>query len=262
MTSYGTRLQKDLSASSEYQHLLGIPKALLPLDDDALISHWVKLFKQHNISTESVHVVTNATCYQDFLLWAQEQGIPEKNVVNDGTESNAARLGAVPDILFAIEQLQLETSDLLVVGGDTLFLQDFQLDTFLTTYNKLNQREEVCLVTTYDVQDVSKVGIVETQQQGFITRLLEKPNREETQSRSACPCFYLFHPGAIPFLREFVDGCRERNAPKEAYDATGTCLAYLCSRFKIGTFPISGRIDVGDLKSYIEANQYFKNKNG
>ncbi|CAO3631606.1 unnamed protein product [Cunninghamella echinulata] len=38
---YGTRLQRNLKQSADYRHLLGIPKALLPLgDQNALITHW------------------------------------------------------------------------------------------------------------------------------------------------------------------------------------------------------------------------------
>lgn len=237
--------------------MLGIPKALLPLGQrDALITHWIDLFASHGISPQhDIYVVTNAQCHQRFCEWASAHSIPLEHIISDGTESNETRLGAVPDILFGIEHFQLDKEDVLVVGGDTLFLHDFDLDRFLQAFETNS-----CLVTTYQVSDdeVHKVGIVEKNAQGIITSFLEKPEATATQARSACPCFYLFHHKSIPIIKEFIQKCQEANAPKEAYDATGKCLAYLYPRFPIATYPLSGRIDVGDLDSYIDANAYFK----
>ncbi|KAI8379838.1 mannose-1-phosphate guanyltransferase beta-like protein [Choanephora cucurbitarum] len=256
---YGTRLQRDLASSTEYQHLLGVPKALLPLGGrDALITHWIELFEKHGISAKNdIYIVTNDQCYQAFQTWATAHEIPQDHIVSDGTSSNENRLGAVPDILFGIQQFGLDQQDhVLVVGGDTLFLHDFDLLAFLRTFE---QQERGCLVTTYQVKDseVHKFGIVETDRDGLITSFLEKPEPTATQARSACPCFYLFHKEAIPLIEAFIKECKQVNAPKEAYDATGKCLAYLYPRFPIATFPISGRIDVGGLESYLDAHAYF-----
>jgi dTDP-glucose pyrophosphorylase len=258
---YGTRLQRDLKASSKYNHLLGVPKALLPLSNkDALITHWVELFESHDISAQNdIYVVTNGQCYDAFKQWASAHAIPLDHIVSDETTTNETRLGAVPDIMFGIKEFGLLQQDILVVGGDTLFLNDFNLAQFLKVFN---ENPSSCLVTTYQVtdQDVHKFGIVETDQQGVITSFLEKPEPTATKARSACPCFYLFRKEALPLIDNFITACTESNAPKEAYDATGKCLAYLYSRYTICTFPISGRIDVGGLDSYIDANKYFEQK--
>ncbi|KAI8079111.1 mannose-1-phosphate guanyltransferase beta-like protein [Gilbertella persicaria] len=256
---YGTRLQRDLSSSEEYKHLLGVPKALLPLGNrDALITHWIELFEKHGISAQdSIYIVTNGQCYDAFKTWALAHHVPLDHIVSDGTETNETRLGAVPDILFGIHHFGLQNDHVLVVGGDTLFLHDFDLRQFLHAFEA---REASCLVTTYQVtdEDVHKFGIVETDAQGDIISFLEKPAPTVTSVRSACPCFYLFHKQAIPLIEAFIEECKATNAPKEAYDATGKCLAYLYPRFRVSTFPISGRIDVGGLQSYIDANAYFQ----
>ncbi|KAI7908268.1 mannose-1-phosphate guanyltransferase beta-like protein [Cokeromyces recurvatus] len=258
---YGTRLQRDLKSSEEYKHLLGVPKALLPLGGrDALITHWIELFKAHGFNIQNdIYIVTNGQCYESFKTWAVNHNIPLDHIANDGTLANEDRLGAVPDIMFGINMFGINQEDVLVVGGDTLFLHDFNLRQFLSTFETHNEH---CLVTIYQVNDeqVHKFGIVETNSEGMITSFLEKPEPTATKARSACPCFYLFHKKAIPLIQEFITICKESNAPKEAYDATGKCLAYLYPRFPISTFPISGRIDVGGLDSYIEADKYFNRK--
>jgi dTDP-glucose pyrophosphorylase len=237
----------------------------LPLGNrDALITHWVELFEKYGITAKNdIYIVTNGQCYDSFRNWAGKHDIPLSHIVSDGTETNETRLGAVPDILFGINHFGLTQSDVLVVGGDTLFLHDFKLDEFLDKFNQLNNKSnQSCLVTTYSVSDenVHKFGIVETNSEGLITSFLEKPDLSSTNARSACPCFYLFQHNSIPLIEEFIADCKKSNAPKEAYDATGKCLAYLYPRFKLSTFPISGRIDVGGLQSYVEANEYFAEK--
>ncbi|KAI9496164.1 nucleotide-diphospho-sugar transferase [Zychaea mexicana] len=247
---YGTRLQRDLHASPDYKHLLGVPKALLPLGGrDALITHWLELFRSHNIN--DVYVVTNAATYEAFAAWAERNNVPSQNIVSDGTLTNETRLGAVPDIAFGIHHFGLENEDVLVIGGDTLFLNDFKLKDLLE-----NVSSGSCLVTTYRVPDnqVHKFGIVETDADGVMKSFLEKPYPPDTESRLACPCFYLFDRQALPLLDAFVDEMKDQ--PKETFDATGKFLAYLYPRFKVVTYPISGRIDVGGLESYIEANEY------
>ncbi|CAO3631610.1 unnamed protein product [Cunninghamella echinulata] len=184
------------------------------------------------------------------------------HIVSDGTTTNENRLGAVPDIQFGIKHFGLEKNKVLVVGGDTLFLHDFDLKDFLNKNNK--QRGEMddnySLVTTYTVEDdqVHKFGIIEVDDQGIIHSFLEKPSTNDTLSRQACPCFYLLSPEAIRLIDQFLEECKKNQLGLDHYDATGKCIAYLYPRLPIHTYPISGRIDVGGLQSYIDANQYFK----
>ncbi|KAJ2956253.1 hypothetical protein NQZ79_g7874 [Umbelopsis isabellina] len=256
---YGTRLQKDLlnDKTGKYSHLIGLPKALLPLgSQDALITHWVHLLAKNGIPSSSVHVITNDACHSSFIEWAKRNNVPENNIASDGTTSNDTRLGAVPDILEGVKRFGLSGDNVLVIGGDTLFLHDFDLSQFLATF----KQNEACLVTAYKVPDetVHKVGIMEINKDGRITGFVEKPQPTETHSRFACPCFYLFHQKSLYLLEQFLEECKSRQAGLEEFDATGKFLAYLYPRFAVQTFGISGRIDVGGLASYIEAAQYFE----
>ncbi|CAO3632194.1 unnamed protein product [Cunninghamella blakesleeana] len=259
---YGTRLQRDLKQSSNYQHLLGIPKALLPLGGrDALITHWLELFEKNSIKRETdIYVVTNDASILSFQTWAKNQRVPSQHIVSDKTTTNENRLGAVPDIQFGIRHFGLEKDHVLVVGGDTLFLNDFDFSDFLMHHQSSSSSSS--LVTTYKVNDdqVHKFGIIEVDDHGIITSFLEKPSINDTTSRQACPCFYLFHPNAILLIDQFLDDCKKKNLGLDHYDATGKCLSYLYPRHQINTYPISGRIDVGGLQSYIDANQYFNSE--
>ncbi|RUP46719.1 bifunctional protein GlmU-like protein [Jimgerdemannia flammicorona] len=267
---YGTRLQKDILADSTKTHaqLLGVPKALLPLGNhDALITHWLALLTaQHLDVSQDLFVVANAAHHALFVAWAMRNGIPASHIANDGTTSNETRLGAVPDIAFGVRVFGLEKNNILVIGGDTLFLGDFSFAAFFAKFSVINAEspEGACLVTAYQVPDstVHKVGVMELDQgkHNRVTGFVEKPRPEDTTSRSACPCFYLFHARSLPLLKQFLDECNTRGAGLAEYDATGKYLAYLYSRFAVYAMPISGRIDVGGLQSYVDAVKYFKDE--
>jgi choline kinase len=42
---YGTRLQRDIENDPQYKHLLGVPKPLVPVGGECLISRWMKIIK-------------------------------------------------------------------------------------------------------------------------------------------------------------------------------------------------------------------------
>ncbi|KAI7862861.1 nucleotide-diphospho-sugar transferase [Spinellus fusiger] len=255
VAGYGTRLQRDLEASPSHRHLLGRPKALLPLGhSDALLTQWVDLFSSHTIPLSDMYLVTHHTAYPDFCAWALRHHLPLENILNNTTLSPEDRLGAVADIRAAIVHFQLQDTSLVVVGGDTLFLHDFSLRQFLAKEASLPKDSGglVCLYTVPE-ENVSKVGICEINAQGILTQCVEKPSPHQTQSRLACPCFYLLRPLAIQHLLRYVEDHQES---LEALDATGRFLGHVHSRCDISTFGISGRIDVGGLASYLEADAY------
>ena len=60
-------------------------------------------------------------------------------IVNDGTESNSDRLGAVADIRFVIETQNYQNENILVIAGDTLFYPDFSLQNFIQKFKDLQE---------------------------------------------------------------------------------------------------------------------------
>ncbi|RIA95983.1 nucleotide-diphospho-sugar transferase [Glomus cerebriforme] len=265
---YGTRLQRDLlnDTTNKYSHLLGVPKALLPLGGkDALITLWLDALIESNIDiTTSVYIVTNSPSYLSFISWAEAHNIPTKNIFNDNSTSNENRLGAVEDIVFAIKKIPLQNSNLLIIGGDTLFLKDFNFKKLYKKFNLINSNDEGCLVTTYKVNDddVHKLGILELNEENQVISFLEKPSPQSTISRTGCPCFYFLHNNSLRLLQEFLEESKNNpNHTIEDRDATGKFLAWVINnkKFKFFAENVQGRIDVGGLQSYIDANKYFDN---
>ncbi len=77
-------------------------------------------------------------------------------VLDDGTDSNDNRLGAVKDIQFAIESLDIQ-DDILAVAGDNIL--DFSL-TNLLTYAQ--EKQASCIMRHYEPSEekLQKCGVV------------------------------------------------------------------------------------------------------
>ncbi|XP_018428923.1 PREDICTED: uncharacterized protein LOC108801531 isoform X2 [Nanorana parkeri] len=233
---YGTRLLKDLQEAKEEQYakLAGVPKPLLPIGKLPLISYWVEALKASD-DTQNIFVVTNELYYRKFKEWAENY--PCVQVINDGTSSNEERLGAVSCLQLAIDRFKID-DHIMVIGGDTLFYEDFHLQRVLEKYEALHKVDDQAnLVLSYSCkeEEMRKYGILETDENQKITALLEKPSATDTTSRQA-------------------------DAPISEKDAPGLFLSWLVKRKPVYCHPLFGRFDVGNLESYIKCNDYFKEK--
>lgn len=103
------------------------PKPLLEVREKKILD-W--LVEDIGNKVDEFVVISNHRFVSHFQEWAakHEQKI---TVLDDGTESNETRLGAVKDIQFAIDELKLD-DDLLVIAGDNLL--DFSLQSFIQYY--------------------------------------------------------------------------------------------------------------------------------
>ena len=72
-------------------------------------------------------VISNHKFAHHFENWAKTK-FCKIIVVDDGTSTNETRLGAVRDIQFAVDKLQLE-DDMLVIAGDNIL--DFSFAEFI-----------------------------------------------------------------------------------------------------------------------------------
>ncbi|XP_028992683.1 uncharacterized protein zgc:136439 [Betta splendens] len=254
---YGTRLQRDVVADSSgrFGHLAGVAKPLLPVGQCALISHWARALNASG-SVDAVYVVTNALYLSAFEEWAAH--ITNIKVVSDQTRSNDERLGAVACLQLVVKHFGIE-DHVVVIGGDTLFKEDFSLSKIRATFSDLQTRcEDSCLVLSYPCkeEETSKYGILEVDSDLRAVCLKEKPLPTETKSRRACPCFYVFSKNSLPLLDAFL--AEKREAPIEEKDAPGNFVSWLIPRKPVYIHQISGRFDVGNLSSYAECDLYFR----
>ena len=166
-------------------------------------------------------------------------------VVDDGTDTNETRLGAVKDIQFAIDQLQLD-DDLLVMAGDNLL--DFSLGDFV---RYASEKKATCMMRYYEADEarLHKSGVVEVDADDRVLSMEEKP--AEPKSHWCTPAFYCYTKDDSRLIKEGIEsGC--------GIDAPGSFIAWLAARSKVYAWEMPGkRYDIGNLASYEEVKRIF-----
>ncbi len=190
-------------------------------------------------------VISNHKFAHHFDKWASEKN-QKITVVDDGTDSNETRLGAVRDIQFAIDTLKLD-DDMLVIAGDNLL--NFSLTEFVK-YAKAKGTS--CIMRYYEPQPekLSKSGVVVIDETERILEMAEKP--AEPKSNWCCPPFYYYTKEDAKLVEKGIEsGC--------GVDAPGSYIAWLSTQTPVHAMEMPGRrYDIGNLESYKKVQEEYK----
>ncbi|HVH51586.1 MAG TPA: nucleotidyltransferase family protein [Gaiellaceae bacterium] len=234
---YATRLQP-LTDS--------VPKQLLPVGGRPMVD-WI-LEKLRATEADEIHLVTNARFAADFERWA---GGTEVRVHDDGTSSNADRLGAIGDIHFVQERAGLD-DDLLVIAGDNLF--DFALTEFVAYWRA---KAPGSCIAVYDVGDLELAklyGVVEVDEDERVIGFVEKP--AAPASTLAATATYLYTREHAALIPQYLD---DGNPP----DQPGNFVAWLYTRAPVYAHRFAGDWhDVGDPRQLLEADNRLRARVG
>ena len=212
------------------------PKPLLKVGEKSILDWLLDDLDKSGLIEEYV-VISNHRYVRHLEDWARERG-GEIRVLDDGSESNETRLGAVRDIRFAVEKLGLD-GELLVIAGDNLL--DFSLSGFLRFAREKGSSCVMCYEEP-DTQKLKKMGVAEIGEDGRMLAMEEKP--AEPKSHWCIPPFYYFTAADVPQIAKGIEaGC--------GVDAPGSFLAWLCTVRPVYAWPMPGRrYDIGNLESY------------
>lgn len=212
------------------------PKPLLTVGNKTILDWLIDDIDTLGAVDEYV-VISNHKFAHHFDAWAAGKS-QRVTVVDDGTDSNETRLGAVRDIAFAIERLALD-DDMLVIAGDNLL--DFSLTKFIAYAKK---KDTSCIMRYYEAneQKLLKCGVVTIDGADKILRMTEKSPTPETHW--CCPPFYYYTREDARLVQRGIDaGC--------GVDAPGSYIAWLCTQTPVHAMEMPGRrYDIGNLESY------------
>ncbi len=222
------------------------PKPLLKVGEKTILD-W--LVDDISPLVEEFVVISNHRFYEQFCAWAAEKD-ETIIVLDDGTESNETRLGAVKDIQFAVDQLSI-AEDCLVMAGDNVL--DFSLQKFVA-FAKVKGTSCVMCHEENRLEALQKTAVITMDKKQLITSYEEKP--KEPKGNHAVPPFYYYKAADIQRIPEALEaGC--------GYDAPGSFAAWLSRQTKMHAFVMPGkRYDIGDMKSYEAVNQIYRGITG
>lgn len=222
------------------------PKPLLEVNGKKILDYLIDDLETSNLVDEYI-IVSNHKFIDIFNEWAKSK----KNItiLDDGSTDNENRLGAVKDIKFAVDSLNI-TDDCLILAGDNLL--DFSLVEFI---KYANLKKTSCVMCHYldDIKKLQRTGVLEIDANDLVIDMKEKPL--EPKSHYACPPFYFYLNVDLNKIEEALkDGCKA--------DAPGSFVSWLCKKTSVHAFLMPGkRYDIGTLESYEEIKKIYRGVN-
>jgi len=240
---YATRL---------YPLTKNFPKPLLKVGNKTIIDYLIDDLVL-NCNIIDFVIVSNHKFIKHFNSWKIDK-LKSCNcnieLVDDGTTSNETRLGAIKDIKYAIDKLNID-DDLLIMAGDNLL--DFSLNGFVNYYYSIHNSCVMYQIEN-ELMKKQKTAIIEIDSNNKITSYEEKPL--SPKSNLAVPPFYIYRKQDIKYIDEALNsGCN--------FDAPGSYAAWLSNKVDMYAYPMPGkRYDIGDTESYNQANKCYNCENG
>lgn len=222
------------------------PKPLLEVNGKSILDYLIEDLDKNDDVNEHI-IISNAKFAHIFEQWAEKSNYTKPvTVLNDGTMSNETRLGAVRDILFAIEKCSID-EDIFVLAGDNLV--DFSLNKFLD-FAKTKDGSSVIVNYEESIEELQKCGVMLPDENMRIVSMEEKP--KEPKSNWCVGPFYYYRKDDLKWVKQGIeDGC--------AVDAPGSFVCYLCEKIPVYAWEMPGtRFDIGGFDSYEEVKKAYK----
>lgn len=241
---------KNIVIAAGYATRLGeltknFPKPLLKIGNNTILGRMLDDIDAITDIDEHI-IITNHKFAHIFNEWKDQQSYTKPvTIINDGTETNDTRLGAVCDLLFAMDKLQID-DDLLVVAADNLLFFSFR---DFVDFAKAKGTSCIICHDQPSIDKLQRTGVVVLDENNKVLNMEEKP--EHPKSHWAVPPFYIYKKHDLDLVRHSVEnGCGK--------DAPGNLAHYMVEHTVMHAWPMAGtgenlRFDIGSLDTYKEA---------
>lgn len=217
------------------------PKPLLKIGNSAILGRMLDDIDRISEIDEHI-IITNHKFAPIFDEWVNGQHYRcPIAIMDDGTETNDTRLGAVCDLLFAMEKLDID-EDMLVVAADNIL--EFNFKEFVDFAYKKGTSCIMCHEQP-SIEKLQRTGVIVVDEQWKVIEMAEKP--EVPKTHWAVPQFYIYLKKDLDLVRHSVEnGCGK--------DAPGNLAHYMVEHTTMHAWKMSaGRFDIESLDTYYEA---------
>lgn len=236
VAGYATRL---------YPLTKNTPKPLLEVGNKPIINYIVEQINDVE-AIDEIFVVSNHKFASNFEKWANELNNKVKiSVLDDGTETEETRRGAIGDIYYTITEKKID-DDIVVIAGDNLFT--YSLKEYYDYYISKND-DCVCVKQFDDMEMIKQLGVVTLDGDNKITDLEEKP--EKPKSNKAAFATYFYKKSTVKMFKEYLE---EGNT----LDAPGYFLQWLHKKKPVYGYIMNGECyDIGTHKALEEVRKIY-----
>ena len=165
-------------------------------------------------------------------------------MVDDGTESDETKLGAIGDLDLVVRDRGLD-DDLLVAAGDSIF-QGARLEDFA----RLGLEKQAPVEAVYDVGDleaVKRYSVITADRDGRVVAFEEKP--DDPQSTLAGIALYFYARSTVPLIGQYL-------AEGNNTDQPGRLVEWMHTRTPVYVWPVPGRwYDIGSPETLAQADR-------
>lgn len=189
-------------------------------------------------------IVTNHRFAPMFREWLAETNYSKPiTIIDDGTVDNESRLGAVRDLLLAINEQHID-EDIMVLAADNIL--EFSIRGFIDFFREKGSSVIMCHKEP-ELRKLQRTGVIAVDDEMRVLLMQEKP--EIPVSDWAVPPFYIYSRKDLPLIRECLShGC--------GVDAPGNLAHYLAEASTLHAWIMpGGRLDIGTPDSLREAQR-------
>lgn len=241
---------KNIVIAAGYATRLGeltknFPKPLLKIGENTILGRMLDDIDKIPEIDEHI-IITNHKFAGIFEEWASKQSYAKPvTIVDDGTETNDTRLGAVCDLLFAMDKLKID-DDMLVVAADNILFFSFQE---FVDFAKAKGTSCIMCHEQPSIEKLQRTGVIVLDDNDKVLNMEEKP--QEPKSHLAVPPFYIYLKKDLDKVRHSVEnGCGK--------DAPGNLAHFMVEQVEMHAWKMTaGRFDIGSLDTYKEACEKF-----
>ena len=234
---------KNIVIAAGYATRLGeltknFPKPLLKIGENTILGRMLDDIDKIPEIDEHI-IITNHKFAGIFEEWALKQSYTKPvTIVDDGTETNDTRLGAVCDLLFAMDKLKID-DDMLVVAADNILFFSFQE---FVDFAKAKGTSCIMCHEQPSIEKLQRTGVIVLDDNDKVLNMEEKP--QEPKSHWAVPPFYIYKKKALDKVRHSVENGCGKNAP-------GNLAHYMVEQVEMHAWKMTaGRFDIGSLDTY------------
>ena len=203
---------KNIVIAAGYATRLGeltknFPKPLLKIGDNTILGRMLDDIDRIPEIDEHI-IITNHKFAHIFEQWKLGTAYQKPiTIIDDGTETNDTRLGAVCDLLFAMEKLGID-DDMLVVAADNLLFFSFK-----EFVDFANGKGTSCIMCHEQpsIEKLQRTGVVVLDENNRVMNMEEKP--EHPKSHWAVPPFYIYKKHDLYLIRHSVENGCGKDAP-------------------------------------------------